>query len=179
MSFSATIPMEAIDEANALLDRAGFGPNNFSVPLRDGAAGATHAGLHSYQAKEFLEAVRAIPGVQVTVGTSGVNFSEHVLKATLEWSDPKDWYANPVMKGDQRVLRGKTWESLTDYNVWEPGKAAWREVVAVGYPEWVQPVGAVDAYARGARVTFKGQDWENTGSGANVWAPGVFGWVVI
>ena len=38
---------------------------------------------------------------------------------------------------------------------------------------------AVNPYTRGARVTHKGQTWENTGSDANVWEPGVFGWVVV
>jgi hypothetical protein len=43
---------------------------------------------------------------------------------------------------------------------------------------WKQPVGSSDAYGRGAVVTHKGQTWENTGSDANVWEPGVFGWTV-
>jgi len=42
---------------------------------------------------------------------------------------------------------------------------------------WVQPTGAHDAYALGERVTFNGQTWESTNA-ANVWQPGVFGWVV-
>ena len=42
---------------------------------------------------------------------------------------------------------------------------------------WVQPTGAHDAYALGERVAFKGQTWESTNA-ANVWQPGVFGWVV-
>lgn len=32
---------------------------------------------------------------------------------------------------------GKTWESLTPTNVWEPGVSGWREQVAEGYPAWV------------------------------------------
>ena len=38
---------------------------------------------------------------------------------------------------------------------------------------------AANPYTRGARVTHKGQTWENTGSNANVWEPGVFGWVLV
>lgn len=45
-------------------------------------------------------------------------------------------------------------------------------------PAWVQPFGAHDAYRLGAKVTHGGQTWENTGSDANVWEPGVFGWVL-
>lgn len=43
------------------------------------------------------------------------------------------------------------------------------------YTEWVQPTGAHDAYALGARVTWNGKTWEST-VGANVWEPGVSGW---
>lgn len=45
-------------------------------------------------------------------------------------------------------------------------------------PAWVQPTGAHDAYALGAQVTHNGQVWESTVN-ANVWMPGVFGWVVV
>ena len=31
----------------------------------------------------------------------------------------------------------------------------------------------------GAKVTNGGFDWENTGSNANVWEPGVFGWTQV
>jgi hypothetical protein len=47
-----------------------------------------------------------------------------------------------------------------------------------GYPAWVQPLGAFDAYPLGAEVSHNGQNWRSTVA-ANVWAPGVFGWVVI
>jgi len=50
-------------------------------------------------------------------------------------------------------------------------------------PAWIQPAGAQDAYpavdVRGnqARVTHNGVEWINSHGDANVWAPGVFGWV--
>jgi len=43
---------------------------------------------------------------------------------------------------------------------------------------WVQPTGAHDAYNKGDRVTYEGWIWEST-IDANVWAPGVYGWVQI
>ena len=43
------------------------------------------------------------------------------------------------------------------------------------YPAWVQPTGAHDAYAQGAKVSHNGKKWVSTVSG-NVWAPGVYGW---
>lgn len=41
---------------------------------------------------------------------------------------------------------------------------------------WVQPTGAHNAYPLGAKVTHKGKTWTSTAA-ANVWRPGVYGWV--
>ena len=49
---------------------------------------------------------------------------------------------------------------------YEPADAPW---------PWVQPIGSVDAYPIGAKVTFGGYTWQNT-IAANVWQPGVTGW---
>lgn len=47
-----------------------------------------------------------------------------------EWEQPTS--TNPYMKGDKVKHSGKTWESLIDNNVWEPGIAGteslWKEV---------------------------------------------------
>ena len=47
-----------------------------------------------------------------------------------EWAQPDS--TNPYMTGDQVTHNGKTWESLVDNNVWEPGaqgsEALWQEV---------------------------------------------------
>lgn len=94
------------------------------------------------------------------------------------WVQPTG--AHDAYAKDSEVTHlGKTWVSLTPFNVWVPGESGWREVVAEGYPAWVQPTGEHDAYPLGAKVTHNGQDWENTGSASNVWEPGVFGWVTI
>jgi len=178
MSFSATIPAAQIESANATLDGAGFGPDNFSVPLRTGAADATHAGLHSWDVPGFRAAVAAIPNVQITDGTGlNVTFSSHCAARSLEWSDPTFWFENPVMIGYRRTHGGKEWESLVDYNVWTP-PVGWREVVTSGYPAWVQPSGAHDAYVLGFIVTHNGQNGRSDFA-ANVWEPGVFGWSVV
>jgi hypothetical protein len=44
--------------------------------------------------------------------------------------------------------------------------------------EWTQPAGAHDAYEKYAVVTHNGSTWESQYD-ANVWAPGVFGWLQI
>lgn len=48
-----------------------------------------------------------------------------------EWEQPDS--SNPYMTGDRVTHGGKTWESLVDNNVWEPGatgtEALWKEIV--------------------------------------------------
>ena len=55
--------------------------------------------------------------------------------------------------------------------------AIWTRVDDPGeeWPEWRQPTGAQDAYAKGAKVSYNGQHWVSKVD-ANVWAPGVYGW---
>ena len=52
--------------------------------------------------------------------------------AILPWEQPGS--TNPYMNGDKVTHNGKTWESLVDNNVWEPGAVGtenlWKEVAA-------------------------------------------------
>ena len=63
---------------------------------------------------------------------------------------------------------------------WPPDltPAIWARVEdpAVEWPEWVQPLGAEDAYPAGAKVSHNGAHWLNTYGDGNVWEPGIFGW---
>lgn len=43
------------------------------------------------------------------------------------------------------------------------------------YPEWIQPVGATDAYPIGAKVSHNGKHWISTVDN-NIWEPSVYGW---
>ena len=62
---------------------------------------------------------------------------------------------------------------------WAPDKAASLFSLAANpaeeWPEWVQPTGAHNAYAKGAKVMYNGKRWVSTAKG-NVWVPGVCGW---
>ena len=60
---------------------------------------------------------------------------------------------------------------------WTPDvtPALWVIVSLEEWPEWVQPTGAHDAYAKGAKVTHSGKKWTSDVD-ANVWEPGVYGW---
>lgn len=43
-----------------------------------------------------------------------------------EWEQPES--TNPYMAGDKVTHNGKTWVSIIDNNVWEPGVYGWDEV---------------------------------------------------
>lgn len=65
---------------------------------------------------------------------------------------------------------------------WPPDQAASLFSLAANpaeeWPEWIQPTGAHNAYAKGAKVTHNGQRWVSTVEG-NVWAPGAAGWEAV
>jgi hypothetical protein len=190
MTITATIPAQYAEQANGDLEALGFGPDNFSVPLAGETE--THVGFHAWDNSPFLAAVQSLdyPGLEITVGTTidtedgpvqvqnqSPNFSEHIATHALEWhrDSQTNWHENPIMRGDRRTVGETLWESLLDYNVWEP-PIGWREIVEQGYPAWVQPTGAHDAYAAGEVVTHNGQTWDNAHGNGNVWEPGVYGW---
>lgn len=52
------------------------------------------------------------------------------------------------------------------------------EIPSEEYPEWVQPTGAHDAYAQGAKVSHDGKKWTSD-IPANVYEPGVYGWTEV
>jgi hypothetical protein len=62
---------------------------------------------------------------------------------------------------------------------WAPDKAVSLFSLAANpaeeWPEWIQPTGAHNAYAKGAKVTHGGKRWVSTAYG-NVWSPGAYGW---
>lgn len=68
-------------------------------------------------------------------------------------------------------------QAHTSQSDWTPdaAPALWKTVSVDEYPEWVQPIGAHDAYNIGDKVTYNGQHYVCT-SDANVYAPDVYGW---
>ena len=63
---------------------------------------------------------------------------------------------------------------------WQPDitPALWVKVSLYEWPEWIQPTGAHDAYAKGDKVTHNSKKWTSDVE-ANVWEPGVYGWTEV
>lgn len=86
----------------------------------------------------------------------------------------------PVSVNDRYQYNDKLYKCVQAHTTqadWTPDKtpALWVEVSLDEFPEWKQPAGAHDAYAKGDKVKHNGKKWESTAD-ANVWEPGVYGW---
>lgn len=98
------------------------------------------------------------------------------------------WAAGVAYAADVRVRHdGKLYRCVqahTSQTGWEPLNvpALWTEVAKPGeILAWKQPTGAQDAYNKGDKVYYPdvgGPIYESTVD-ANIWAPDVYGWVLV
>lgn len=91
------------------------------------------------------------------------------------WAAGVSYYADDLAAYDDETYRCIT--SHTSQEGWEPPNvpALWKPDGGGGVPEWVQPTGAHDAYAKGDHVMHVGKEWESE-IDANTYEPGVYGW---
>ena len=85
-----------------------------------------------------------------------------------------------VAKDSRYQYNGKLYKCVqahTTQSDWQPDvtPALWVKVSLDEWPEWVQPTGSHDAYAKGDKVTHNSKKWTSDVD-ANVWEPGVYGW---
>jgi hypothetical protein len=154
-------------------------PAAFESWVRNNTAVSVLEGFTGYGG----EGITLLSPEDINAHLDSIGMPRHEFVGGCVWSDPAIWWLSPVMIGDEREYDGQIWESLIDYNVWSPVQypQGWLLVgdAEPGILPWVQPTGGHDAYPLNALVTHNGQTWQNTGSAANVWEPGVFGWVVV
>ena len=84
--------------------------------------------------------------------------------------------------GDVRQRGGLLYRCVqahTSQATWtlEDAPSLWTRIAdpAQEWPEWIQPTGAHNAYAQGAKVSHGGKRWVSDVDN-NVWEPGVYGW---
>ena len=91
------------------------------------------------------------------------------------------WKADEaVKKGDRKQYNGLLYKCIQAHTTqadWQPDITPdlWVVVSLEEWPEWVQPTGAHDAYAKDAKVTHNGTKYISDVD-SNVWEPGVYGW---
>ena len=87
-----------------------------------------------------------------------------------------------VVADERRYFGGRVWKCLQPHHTqadWTPDVAVslWVEVSAEEWPEWRQPTGAHDAYAKDAKCSHNGHHWISE-IDANIWEPGQYGWAM-
>ena len=88
-----------------------------------------------------------------------------------------------VAKDSRYQYNGKLYKCVQAHTTqadWTPDvtPALWVIVSLEEWPEWVQPTGAHDAYAKGDKVTHSSKKWTSDVD-ANTWEPGVYGWTEV
>lgn len=111
------------------------------------------------------------------VGTlDAVTASEHA-DLFAPWAYPVAYTAGQLRRHNGKLYRCV--QAHTSQADWTPDTAASLWSVAADpaeeWPAWSQPVGAHDAYAKGAKVSHNGKHWTSNVD-SNVWQPGVYGW---
>lgn len=92
------------------------------------------------------------------------------------------WKIKDYQTGDRVQYNGTLYKCLQSHTAqadWTPDVAVslWVRVddPSIEWPDWIQPVGAQDAYAKGAKVSHNDKHWISDVD-SNVWEPGVYGW---
>ena len=84
--------------------------------------------------------------------------------------------ARRTVVADADAMSQAGWTPDATRALWTPMGVSSEDPEAV--PEWVQPTGAHDAYAKGSHVMHGGVEWVSD-LDANVWEPGVSGWTQV
>lgn len=109
-------------------------------------------------------------------GLDEITASEHA-ELFAEWAYPVAYTVGQLRRHNGTLY--KCVQAHTSQADWTPDTAASLWSVAADpaeeWPAWSQPIGAHDAYAKGAKVSHNGKHWTSSVD-SNVWEPGVYGW---
>ena len=141
------------------------------------AATLSHA---AYQPPRPPPLARALTGAQIA---SVISATPATARVGVPVRDLRAWFATTWHSGDTCHYAGAIYcciQGHTALDDWTPAAtpALWRHIRALGEsgpPAWRQPLGAHDAYARGATVRHDNKIWRSTIDN-NVWEPGIYGW---
>ena len=130
---------------------------------------------------DIIEQAKAIRAATQEMGRTAADDVALSCPALFdEWKAGVDY-----VTGDIRKRNGNLYRCLQDHTSqedWTPEAAVslWVQIAdpAIEWPDWVQPVGSMDAYAKDAKVTHNGKHWTSDVDN-NVWEPGVYGWTEV
>ena len=119
-----------------------------------------------------------IEGVRQNVSEVNTKLDESVFP---QWDGNRyEYFAGEKVSYNDKYYR--CIQSHTSQADWTPDTAVslWVSISdpSEEYPEWVQPTGAHDAYAKGDKVSHNDKHWISD-IDANVYEPGVYGWTEV
>ena len=194
-NFSASILASEMQAANAVLEEAGYGPNNFSIPAYNSPTAGV-ALLHAWGDPEFEADVAAIPNVTIKQGTDPAATTKEAATAkNSTWGNDAKPLTGTVTPGLYRDTNNVLWWVIQSYNtatypdpIVIPALIRVAKIPGEAVP-WQQPLDQFDAYklvnpftGKGDYSLHNGRKWQVTqadGAGNNIWEPGVFGWTDI
>lgn len=101
----------------------------------------------------------------------------HGIELFPKWSSEAVYAVGDRVRYEDTLYKCLT--AHTAQATWTPADSPslWVRVdnPAEEWPEWIQPVGATDAYPMNAKVSHNDQHWVSIVDN-NVWEPGVYGW---
>lgn len=196
MSFTVTIPFANIDAANAALQAAGWGPQNFSTPVHTTTVAPTLAALqHIGNDAAFQAACAALPGAVVRVSGNLVeNMAGTMAAVSGRWGVNAPLLQGSVTPGLYRAIPadgGALWVVIQAFNraVFNQPFATLASLVRKAktpgaIEPWVQPIDQFDAYftrnkftGQPDRAIHNGRVYRSTVADPtpNVWVPGAVG----
>ena len=156
----------------------------YHLPGRPELEGADTVAVEVVDAGEEIEKTNTTNGIVfVTMAEAGsidpVTAAEHA-DLFAEWAYPIAYTVGQIRRYNGTLY--KCVQAHTSQAYWAPPAAPslWSLTAdpTEEWPEWIQPIGAHDAYDLGAKVSHNGKHWTSDVA-ANVWEPGVYGWTEV
>lgn len=174
------------------IERVGYLCDSHTLVEVESVPNGVTAGYYFYHAGEFYTTEANLSAMAKAKAPELANIvfvklaeTEQLDDATLtEHAEQFPTWAYPVSYAAKAICtyKGKLYRCLqahTSQETWTPAAAPsqWKEIgdPTGEWPAWSQPVGAVDTYPLGAKVSHNGKKWVSTAAN-NVWEPGVYGW---
>ena len=156
----------------------------YHLPGRPELEGADTVAVEVVDAGEEIEKTNTTNRIVfVTMAEAGsidpVTAAEHA-DLFAEWAYPIAYTVGQIRRYNGTLY--KCVQAHTSQADWAPPAAPslWSLTAdpTEEWPEWIQPIGAHDAYDLGAKVSHNGKHWTSDVA-ANVWEPGVYGWTEV
>ena len=121
------------------------------------------------------KALRIAQAIQLATSYLPDDEAETVTILFPKWAADTEYAADDRRQYDELLYRCV--QAHTSQEGWEPPNvpALWVRTSVDEWPEWIQPMGAQDAYNIGDKVNHNDKHWISNLNG-NVWEPGVYGW---